>query len=155
MASAIGCIVGTQLLVLLPTWLLSIVMGLFALTYVISALRRGRPPLGERTERTLGPFVGFGAGILNGTVGASGPILARTSMRSACAPAISRSPISSVFALMSVVRIFSIAALGAYTSASLTLGALIVVPAVVGQRIGFVIQRGSTTAASNWRSWSS
>jgi uncharacterized membrane protein YfcA len=140
-ASAIGCIVGTQLLLVLPTWALSIAMGGFALTYVLTALRRGRPTMAAKTERALGPFVGFGAGVLNGAVGASGHILGPYLHAIGLHARDFAFAISSVFVLMSLVRIVMIAALGAYTTASLVLSALIVVPAIVGQRVGFVLQR--------------
>jgi hypothetical protein len=140
-ASAIGCVVGIQLLVVLPTWALSIAMGLFALSYALTALRRGRPPLSAAVQRRLGPLVGFLAGILSGAVGASGPILGPYLHAIGLQARAFAFAISAVFTVMSLVRIVSIAAFGAYTSASLLLSALIVVPAFVGQRVGFVVQQ--------------
>jgi uncharacterized protein len=141
LASVVGCIVGVQLLIFLPTWALSIVMGLFALTYVLTALRRGRQPLSVRIERALGPFVGFLAGTLNGAVGASGPILGPYLHAIGLHARAFAFAISAVFTVMSLVRIVSIAALGAYTTTTLVMSALIVVPALVGQRVGFVVQQ--------------
>jgi uncharacterized membrane protein YfcA len=139
-AATVGCVLGTQLLVILPAWSLSIAMGVFALTYGLSAMWRGRPTVAASVERRLGPFVGVLAGTLNGAVGASGPILAPYLHAIGLHARAFAFGISMVFAVMSVVRIVSLAALGAYTLATVTLSALIVVPAVIGQRVGFFVQ---------------
>lgn len=140
-AGSIGCIVGTQLLVFLPTWALSLAMGLFAMAYVLITIGRRRPPLSARVERALGPFVGFLAGTLNGAIGASGPILGPYLHAIGLHTRAFGFAISSVFTVMALVRIASIAALGAYTTTTLMLSALIVVPAIVGQQFGFALQR--------------
>jgi uncharacterized membrane protein YfcA len=138
--AAIGSVIGTNLLLTLPSWILSIALGCVALVYVASALRRARPPLAERTERMLGPLIGLGAGVFNGSVGASGPVVGSYLHAIGLHKRQFAFAISSVFVVMGVVRATSLAVLGAYTAASFTVSAALFVPAVVGQQIGFAVQ---------------
>jgi uncharacterized membrane protein YfcA len=138
--AAIGSVIGTTLLLALPSWVLSIALGCFALFYVASALRRGRPPLAERTERALGPVVGLAAGLFNGSLGASGPVLGSYLHAIGLRKRQFAFAISSVFLLMGVFRVASLTALGAYTLVSFGTSAALFVPAVVGQQVGFAVQ---------------
>jgi len=138
--AGIGSIVGTSLLVALPSWVLSIALGLFCLFYVGSTLRSGRPPLAPRTERMLGPIVGLGAGLFNGSLGASGPVVGSYLHAIGLYKRQFAFAISSVFVLMGVVRATSLAVLGAYTTTTFLLGASLLVPAAIGQQIGFRVQ---------------
>lgn len=138
--AAIGSVLGTSLLVVLPSWLLSIALGLFCLFYVAMSLRRERPPMDPRTERMLGPVVGLGAGMFNGSLGASGPVVGSYLHALGLYKRQFAFAISSVFVLMGVVRATSLAVLGAYTASTFLVGASLFVPAAIGQQIGFSVQ---------------
>jgi uncharacterized membrane protein YfcA len=138
--AAIGSIIGTNLLLTLPSWVLSIALGCFALFYVLATLRSERPPLAPQTERLLGPVIGLTAGVFNGSLGASGPVVGSYLHAIGLHKREFAFAISSVFLLMGVVRAASLAVLGAYTAASFAVSASLFVPAVVGQQIGFAVQ---------------
>jgi uncharacterized membrane protein YfcA len=138
--AAVGSMIGTTLLLALPTWVLSIALGCFALFYVASALRRGRPPLRASTERKLGPVVGLAAGVFNGSLGASGPVLGTYLHAIGLHKRQFAFAISAVFLLMGVFRIASLATLGAYTLVSFATSAALFVPAALGQHVGFSVQ---------------
>lgn len=139
-AAAVGAIIGTQLLVLLPGYILAIALGLFALWYVIGSLRKKRRQVTDRVERRLAPGVGLLAGISNGTLGASGPILGSYLLAIGLTGRSFVFAISVVFGVMSAVRVVTLAALGEYTLVILALGVGLALPAYLGQRLGFWLQ---------------
>jgi uncharacterized membrane protein YfcA len=147
--SVIGSIIGSQVLLIAPSWVLLVGLGLFALWYAISSMRRERPQLRVGTERVLAPVVGLLAGTLNGSLGASGPVLGSYLHAIGLRVAAFAFAISLVFAFMGVVRVVSLAVLGAYDAINVLLGVSMLLPAVVGQRVGFVVQRRLEAARVN------
>ena len=139
-AAAIGTIIGSNLLVILPGYVLAIALGLFALWYVISSLRRSPMLVTAETERRIAPIVGGVAGISNGALGASGPILGSYLLAIGLSGRSFVFAISITFAVMSAIRVATLAVLGAYTVAGLVLGLALAVPAWLGQRLGFWLQ---------------
>lgn len=140
LASAVGSIVGAQLLVILPGYALAIALGLFALWFVIGSLRRRPMQITDATERRIAPAVGLLAGVSNGALGASGPILGSYLLAIGLAGRFFVFAISLVFATMSAVRLVTLAVLGAYGGTLLVVGAGLVIPAYLGQRTGFWLQ---------------
>jgi len=146
-ASVVGTIVGSNLLVILPGYALAIALGLFALWYVIGSLRKTPMLVTERTERRIAPAVGALAGVSNGTLGASGPILGSYLLAIGLTGRQFVFAISLTFMVMSVIRVGTLAILGEYTLTVLALGLGLAVPAWAGQRLGFWLQgRLSPTA---------
>jgi uncharacterized membrane protein YfcA len=139
-AAAAGTIVGANLLVILPGFVLAIALGLLTLWFVIGSLRREPMRLAPSTARRLAPGVGLLAGISNGTLGASGPILGSYLLAIGLTGRHFVFAISIAFAVMSAVRVGSLAVLGEYTATLLLLGAGLAIPAWTGQRIGFWLQ---------------
>ena len=136
-----GSIAGTQLLILLPGWVLAIVLGLFALWYALSSLRREmhRPP--PEHERLVAPGVGFLAGVVNGAVGASGPVLGSYLLAIGLRGRDWIFAISFVFWVMSFVRATTLAVAGAYGPGLVPFGLGLAVLAAISQAGGFMIQR--------------
>lgn len=139
-ASVVGTAIGSNLLVILPGYALAIALGLFALWYVIGSLRRTPMLVTERTERRIAPAVGALAGVSNGTLGASGPILGSYLLAIGLTGRQFVFAISLTFMVMSVIRLGTLAVLGAYTLTVVALGLGLAVPAWAGQRIGFWLQ---------------
>ncbi len=139
-ASAIGAAIVAQLLVILPGYVLAIALGLFALWYVIGSLRKKPMQITDSTERRIAPGVGLLAGLSNGALGASGPILGSYLLAIGLTGRHFVFAISAVFAVMSVVRVATLALLAEYTVTVLALGAGLAVPAYLGQRAGFWLQ---------------
>ncbi len=138
--SAIGAAIGSQLLVILPGYVLAIALGLFAIWYVIGSMRATPMSIADSTERRLAPGVGLLAGMSNGALGASGPILGSYLLAIGLSGRQFVFAISTVFAVMSAVRVVTLGALGEYTAVVLVLGASLAVPAFLGQRLGFWLQ---------------
>jgi uncharacterized membrane protein YfcA len=139
-ASLIGTVIGSNLLVVLPGFVLAIGLGLFAVWYVIGSLRREPMRLTESAERRVAPLIGGLAGVSNGALGASGPILGSYLLAIGLTGRSFVFAISLTFATMSVVRLGTLAVLGAYTLPLVLLGIGLTVPAWVGQRVGFWLQ---------------
>jgi len=140
LTAAIGTALGSQLLVLLPGYALAIALGLFALWFVIGSLRSRPMQITHAAERRIAPGVGLLAGVSNGALGASGPILGSYLLAIGLVGRHFVFAISLIFATMSVVRVVTLAVLGAYTGTILALGAGLAVPAYLGQRLGFWLQ---------------
>lgn len=139
-AALVGSIIGTQLLIVLPAEAVSIALGAFTLYFVLSSIRRERPPMTHATQRWMGPVAGAVGGISNGALGASGPVfgtyLAAIGLRGAAFTIA----ISTAFFTMGLLRVGMLGALGQYTVPLLTLAAVLAVPAILLQRIGFHLQ---------------
>lgn len=140
-ASVAGTIVGSHLLVILPGYALAIALGLFALWYVIGSLRKSPMLVTERTGRRIAPAVGALAGVSNGTLGASGPILGSYLLAIGLTGRHFVFAISLTFMVMSIVRLGTLALLGEYTALVIALGLGLALPAWAGQRLGFWLQK--------------
>jgi uncharacterized membrane protein YfcA len=137
----VGSVGGALLLTILPAPAISLALGLFTLWYVYTAFRVDRPPMTGVAERRLAPVVGLVAGTTNGAVGASGPILgAYLSAIGLRGPEFAFG-ISLVFFSMSLVRLGTLAVLGQYTIALVVAAAVLVLPSLGAQRLGFWLQR--------------
>lgn len=139
-AAGIGTIVGSNLLVILPGYVLAIALGLFALWYVASSLRTSPMLVTAATERRIAPIIGGAAGVSNGALGASGPILGSYLLAIGLTGRSFVFAISIAFAVMSAIRVATLAVLGEYTLTVLLLGLGLAVPAWLGQRLGFWLQ---------------
>ena len=140
-ASSIGTIVGSNLLVILPGYVLAIALGLFTVWYVIGSLRKTPMLVTPTTERRIAPAVGALAGVSNGTLGASGPILGSYLLAIGLTGRHFVFAISLTFMVMSLIRLGTLGMLGAYTLEVVVLGIALALPAWLGQRLGFWLQR--------------
>jgi uncharacterized membrane protein YfcA len=137
LAAVLGTVLGARILVLLPGSVISLALGLFTAFDALIELRGRRAPLATGTERRLAPVAGFVGGISNGTLGAAGPVLGTYLIAIGLRGGQFAFAISVVFFAMSIVRTAVLAGLGQYTSAIGLLGLILLVPSVVGQRVGF------------------
>lgn len=133
----LGTAVGTQLLIVLPSTLVTAALGVFTIAYVVDSLRASRPPLAGSTQRWLGPAAGFVGGVSNGTLGASGPVFGTYLTAIGLRARDFAFGISIVFFIMAVLRVGLLAGLGQYTPTILLLGVALAVPSVLVQRVGF------------------
>jgi uncharacterized protein len=135
----IGSITGTQLLILLPSWGLAILLGLFTLWYVGSSMKKGPMLLSKSRERYVAPAVGFVGGISNGTIGAAGPVLGSYLLAIGLTGREWIFAINLLFVTMSMVRIGMLGIAGQYTVAIVLLGLSLILPAFLLQRVGVMI----------------
>jgi uncharacterized protein len=74
-AGAVGIVLGTQLLVMLPAWTSTLVLGLFTLGFVALNATSFSPRLAPEWERSVGPIAGFVSGVVGGLTNTPGTVL--------------------------------------------------------------------------------
>jgi len=139
-AALVGAVIGSYLLIWLPYTVLGTLLGTFALTYVVVSVVGFRPSVSDRAERVLSPTVGLVAGIVNSTVGSSGPVLGPYLLALGLTPAGFIISLSVAFLVTGVVRVVTLAALGQYTLPVVAAGLGLLVPTFLGQLTGFWLQ---------------
>lgn len=135
-----GSFVGAQLLIILPGWAISLALGAFTVEFVIETMRRERPPLAPDTERRLAPLAGLVSGTTNAALGASGPVVGSYLIAIGLRGREFAFGISLVFFIQAIVRGALFLALGQYTLPLAMAALTLIVPALVGQRVGLLFQ---------------
>ncbi|MGH2455055.1 MAG: sulfite exporter TauE/SafE family protein [Candidatus Limnocylindria bacterium] len=136
----IGVPIGAFLLTVLPVRIIALLLGMFTLAFVVTRLRRPTFGIGPRHERLIAPLVGVTAGIFNGTIGVSGPVLGSYLIAIGVSAATFAFTIQTLFLTMTLVRLGGLVALGEINSPLLLTGGLLLVPALTGQSAGFWLQ---------------
>lgn len=136
----VGSLVGAQLLVIAPTWVISLALGAFTVQFVIDRLRKERPTMASGRERAMGPFVGFVSGTTNGALGASGPVIGSFLLAIGLRAKEFVFAVSLVFVLQGIFRGSLFALHGQYTTALVLASLAILVPALIGQQIGLKLR---------------
>jgi uncharacterized protein len=139
-AALIGAAVGSYLLIWLPYSVLATLLGAFTLIYVVISLIGYRPRVSPAAERVMSPAVGLVAGVVNSTVGSSGPVLGPYMLALGLAPSAFILSISVTFLVMGTVRVITLAALGVYTWPVVAAGLGLLIPTFCGQMTGFWLQ---------------
>ncbi len=70
----LGVFLGTKVLVMLPSWILNLTLGLTVLAFAAWSLLRVEFHISGRLEKILSPVVGIVGGFLNGMTNAAGPV---------------------------------------------------------------------------------
>ena len=143
----VGVPLGVWLLTVLSSAAIAAIVGAATLAYVVTRLVRLRPSIRRDNEPYVGPLAGVGAGVLNGTIGVSGPVLIPYLLAMGLPAATFAYAVSVMFVCMTVLRLVGLVVSGTLVPATAVLGAGLLVPALVGQRVGFVLHRrlGSVT----------
>ncbi len=136
----LGVPVGLLALSVVSARVISIVLGVVMLAFVVVQLTRFRPVVPERQQAWLSPVIGALAGIATGMVGVAGPVLATYLIMLRLPPLMFASTISRVYLALSVVRFAGLVVLNQLTASALVLAGGLLIPAFVGQRIGFALQ---------------
>ena len=74
-AGSVGIVLGTKLLVMLPAWTATLVLGLFTLAFVALDVTSFSPRLPPRSERWAGPIAGLTSGVVGGLTNTPGTVL--------------------------------------------------------------------------------
>lgn len=138
--AVVGSLVGARLLTVLPGPALSLGLGLFTAWFAFERLRTERPPISAGVERRFAPIAGFSAGVANGALGASGPLLGTYLTAIGLRGRDFAFAINLGFCTMGIARAATLAWFGQYSPTILGLGLLLLVPSVIGQRLGFWFQ---------------
>jgi uncharacterized membrane protein YfcA len=136
----VGAMFGAFLLIWLPYSVLAIALGTFTLTYVATSLVGFKPAVSPVAERVLSPAVGLFAGLINSSLGSSGPVLGPYFLALRVRPEAFIVCISAAFLEMGLVRIFTLLALQQYTWAIVAGSLALLVPTFCGQLTGFWLQ---------------
>jgi uncharacterized membrane protein YfcA len=139
-AAFVGAIAGSYLLIWLPYAVLATLLGAFSLTYVIVSVIGFKPAVSPAAVRVLSPSVGMVAGVVNSTVGSSGPVLGPYLLALGLPPGGFVISVSVAFLVMGVVRVVTLAALDQYTLDVVEKGLALLVPTFLGQLAGFWLQ---------------
>jgi uncharacterized membrane protein YfcA len=137
----LGVPIGAFLLTVLPVRVIALLLGLFTISFIATRLRRPTFGIQREHERVLAPMVGLTAGIFNGTIGVSGPVLGSYLIAIGVSAATFAFTIQTMFLTMTLVRLGGLVALGEITSPVLATGAVLLVPALAGQSVGIWLQR--------------
>jgi uncharacterized membrane protein YfcA len=132
----VGSLLGAQLLVVLPAWVISLALGAFTIQFVIDQARRERPQIAARRERMFGPLAGFVSGTTNGAIGASGPIIGSFLLAIGLRAREFVFGISTVFMFQGVTRGSLFALFGQYTTPIVLTAVALLAPALIGQQVG-------------------
>ena len=129
--SVAGTVLGTAALVSWPEEPLFIVLvGLIAV-FVWSALRSNNLAIPEAAGRRWSPLVGLVAGLAQGAVGVSGPVVVTWLYAYRLSRDAFILSITSIFLVTSVAQIGALAAAGAYTTGRLVAAAVAFIPVAV------------------------
>jgi hypothetical protein len=138
--AAVGSVLGANLLVALPTWVIALGLGLFTAQFVADRIRRERPQMAKGTERRLAPMVGLLSGATNSAVGASGPVVGAYLIAIGMRGREFAFAVSMVFMVQAFVRVGSFATLGQYTLPLAVMAFILLWPALLGQYLGMRYQ---------------
>jgi hypothetical protein len=141
LGALVGVPIGVWLLTVLSSEAIAGVVGATTLLYVFTRMIRLRPKIRRDQETYIGPVAGVGAGVLNGTIGVSGPVLIPYLLAMGLPAATFAYAVSVMFVCMTVLRLAGLIATGTLVPGTALLGAALLVPALGGQRVGFIVQR--------------
>ncbi|HSL56815.1 MAG TPA: sulfite exporter TauE/SafE family protein [Acidimicrobiales bacterium] len=132
----VGAALGSWLLTSVDETLLAVVVAVLVGVYAVSFVANPEVQLPEPVARRLSPAVGLGAGVMQGTAGFSGPLVGAWlhSFRLP-RPAYVLS-VTTVFGLVGVAQVVTLAALGRYTVARVIASALALAVVAVGVPVG-------------------
>lgn len=135
-----GVPLGVLLLTVAPARLLALALGVFTILFVLSSLRRVPLRVRPSHELLLSPLVGVTAGVCNGAVGVSGPVLASYLLALDLPAATFAFTISVMFTVMGLLRLVSLVLSGSISPLLWAVGLGLIPPMMLGQQLGFWLQ---------------
>lgn len=138
---AVGAVVGTILLVSLPEEPLLIALAATVAVFVVQFLRRPDLALDERTARRGAPVVGAVAGVMQGAVGVSGPVVAAWVHGYRLAPTAYVHSVTWIFGVTGFVQIVVLAVQGQFGADRLVAAAVAGLGVAVATPVGLRLRR--------------
>lgn len=135
-ASAIGTLIGVNLLAFLDQRMFAILISLMVAVFLLRGDRLIGDDPGARRARIVGPLIGFAGGVLQGTTSIASPLIgsffhARKMDRHDYVIVL-----AAIFELNSIVQLAGYGLLGLYTANVLAIGLLGLVPALLALMAG-------------------
>ncbi len=137
---AMGVTVGSILLVLLDTSVLSTWLGVLTVIFVLTDRMRAKWQLPSNQERLLGPIAGFGTGVLNGISGISAPILVTYLYSLRLDKRHFVYMITLVFIVLNLAQSINFWLLGLFTPEIVFISLTYIIPIVLGTIVGTRLQ---------------
>lgn len=139
-ASAIGTIIGVQLLALLDQRMFAILIAAMVAVFLLRGDRLIGDDPNARRARVLGPLVGFVGGVLQGTTSISSPLVGSFFHSLRLAPRDFVLVLAAVFELNSIVQLAGYALLGLFTPEAVALGLIGLVPTLLAFMAGIYLR---------------
>ncbi|MFV0315970.1 MAG: TSUP family transporter [Microthrixaceae bacterium] len=133
---SLGAVLGTVALVRLAPEPLMIVLALSVVVFVVNFLARPDFELAPALARRLSPLVGMVAGLLQGAIGVSGPVVAGWVHTYKLPPRAFVHSITAVFGLTGAIQVIVLALQGQFTSARFAGIAVAAVPVAAVMPVG-------------------
>ncbi|MFN2460482.1 MAG: sulfite exporter TauE/SafE family protein [Candidatus Velthaea sp.] len=138
-AGLVGIVAGTQLLVRVRPQFLSALLACVVIAFVVVSLLGKMPTLERGAAGRWGAAIGLAAGAIQGSAGASGPIVTSYLLSMQLPRATFLFAINVIFAVLDVTQTASLGRLGLLHVASLGAVAVVTALALVGMWIGFAV----------------
>jgi uncharacterized protein len=137
----IGIVVGAQILIRVPDWILSGALGIVLTAFVITSWLGTLPTFSDAATRRLSPVMGFIGGALQGSTGASGPVVTMYLFNAPISKGGFLFAVNFVFFVLDVAQVTTLQRLGLYTPGRTQLALLATVPLAVGMVAGVWLSR--------------
>jgi hypothetical protein len=132
----VGAVVGTVALVRLPAEPLLIALALTIVVFIVNFVRRPDVAIDPRTATRWSPAVGTVVGLLQGSIGVSGPVVATWIHGYRLAPRVFVHTVTVIFGVTGAVQIVVLAVQGQFTTDRLLLAAAAAVPVAIVTPLG-------------------
>ena len=139
-AGLIGIVIGTRILAFVKTAVLAGILAVVVIAFIVVSWAGRVPTMPRRVAGRIGPLVGFASGVLQGSAGASGPVVTSYLVSTQLPRASFLFAINAVFFTLDATQFVSLQQLRLTTAAIWTAAAAIVVLAGIGMAFGFAAQ---------------
>lgn len=140
LASAMGTIIGVQLLALLDQRTFAILIAVMVAIFLLRGDRLiGDDPKARRAQ-VLGPLVGFVGGLLQGTTSIASPLVGSFFHTLRLEPRDFVLTLAAVFELNAIIQVIGYALLGLFTPEVLALGLIGLVPTLLALMLGIFLR---------------
>jgi uncharacterized protein len=136
-----GIVFGTQLLVSIDEAILRTILGAVITVFVLTSWFNRLPVLSKPTARIAGLPIGFIAGALQGSVGASGPLITMYLFSLGMSREVFLFAINAIFLVLDTTQVVALQRAGLYTPDVVFLATLASVPLCLGVLVGFRAQK--------------
>ena len=137
----VGIVGGAQILVRVNDVYLSGALGLVLTAFVITSWFGILPTFGDRTTRAMSPVIGLVGGALQGSTGASGPVVTMYLFNAPISKGGFLFAVNFVFFVLDITQFTALQQLGLYTTGRTQLAVLAMFPLAGGMLFGLWLAR--------------
>jgi uncharacterized protein len=137
----IGIVIGTRILLYVKVSILSAVLAVVVIAFILVSWFGKVPTMSKTLAQRIGPLIGFACGIIQGSAGASGPIVTTYLVSSQLSRDGFLFSINAIFCVLDWTQFVSLQQLHLTTPAIWTSSLVIVVLVFAGIGFGLAIQK--------------